>query len=102
MARPTVVWTQTAIKQRRAVFRYWTERNGSPEYAKKLLKQIKSRINLIVNHPEACIPTDFPNTRMTTMGHFGLFYRHVDNQIIIMAFWDNRQDPKKLRALLDN
>jgi hypothetical protein len=40
--------------------------------------------------------TDFYEVRESAMGHFSLFYKITPNQIIIMAFWDNRQDPKKL------
>jgi len=34
------------------------------------------------------------------MGHFSLFYKITDTEIIITAFWDNRQDPAKLLQLL--
>jgi hypothetical protein len=30
------------------------------------------------------------------MGHFSLYYMVDEYQIIVMAFWDNRQDPEKL------
>ncbi len=30
------------------------------------------------------------------MGHFSIYYKFTSDQIIVMAFWDNRQDPKKL------
>jgi plasmid stabilization system protein ParE len=54
MAKRTIVWTETAAKQRRQILKYWTERNQSTTFAVKLI------------------------------------------EIIVMAFWDNRQDPKKL------
>jgi plasmid stabilization system protein ParE len=54
MAKRTIVWTETAAKQRRQILKYWTERNQSTTFAEKLI------------------------------------------EIIVMAFWDNRQDPKKL------
>ena len=102
MAKPRVVWTETAVRQRREIFRYWTQRNSSPAYAKKLLKQIRARIDtLLSHHPEASVLTNFPDTRMAALGHFSLFYKYIDNQLIITAFWDNRQDPKKLKELLD-
>jgi hypothetical protein len=43
---------------------------------------------------------DFPNTRVASMGHFSIFYKVIDEAILITAFWDNRQDPKKLLELL--
>jgi hypothetical protein len=37
---------------------------------------------------------------MAAMGHFSMFYKIAEDTIIITAFWDNRQDPKKLMELL--
>ncbi len=38
MAKRTVVWSATAVKQRREILKYWTKRNGSTDYAEKLIK----------------------------------------------------------------
>jgi hypothetical protein len=32
------------------------------------------------------------------MGHFSLYYKITDKFIIVLAFWDNRQNPKELYA----
>lgn len=48
MAKKSVVWTETAIKQRREILKYWTIRNQSTLYAKKLIELIKKRIDLIL------------------------------------------------------
>jgi hypothetical protein len=40
--------------------------------------------------------TDYPDTRESAMGHFSIYYKMTKDQLIITAFWDNRQDPKKL------
>jgi hypothetical protein len=34
--------------------------------------------------------------RESAMGHFSLYDKITPGHIIVMAFWDNRQDPKKL------
>ena len=34
------------------------------------------------------------------MGYFSIFYKITDEQLIVTAFWDNRQDPAKLLKLL--
>ena len=51
MAKRTVVWTETAVRQRRDILIFWTKHNGSTIYAEKLIKLIKKQINLILNHP---------------------------------------------------
>ncbi len=100
MAKREVVWTQTAANQRRTVLEYWTERNGSTAYAEKLLKITRKHIEIISKSPEAFKATNYADVRASAMGHFSLFYKYTERQIIIMAFWDNRQSPKKLLKLL--
>jgi plasmid stabilization system protein ParE len=100
MVKKSVVWTETASRQRREILKYWTVHNGSTIYAKKLIKLIASRVNIILTHPNSFKLTDYPETRESAMGHFSIFYKVTEQQLIIMAFWDNRQDPKKLFKLL--
>jgi plasmid stabilization system protein ParE len=96
VAKRKVVWTETAAKQRREILRYWTIRNGTTTYAEKLIKLTLSRIKVILNHPEGFPETIYPETRISAMGHFSILYKIAEEQLIITAFWDNRQDPKKL------
>ena len=49
MAKKFVVWTETAIKQRREILKYWTKRNGSTVFAEKLIRLIAKQINLLKN-----------------------------------------------------
>jgi plasmid stabilization system protein ParE len=102
MAERTIVWTETASKQRREILKYWTKRNKSTKYAEKLIRITKSRIKIILNNPEAFKMTNFPETRESAMGHFSIFYKVTETQLIITSFWDNRQDSKKLLKLIGN
>ena len=40
--------------------------------------------------------SEYPDTRVASMGHFGIYYKIDQDVVIITAFWDNRQDPNKL------
>lgn len=100
MGKKLVVWTETAVRQRREILRYWTIRNGSTKYANKLIRLTRERINLILDNPKAFKLTTYMETRESAMGHFSLYYKLQDERLIIMAFWDNRQDPKKLLEVL--
>lgn len=100
MVERTIVWTETAAKQRREILRYWTERNKSTAYAEKLIKLIGIRIKIILKQPESFPQTIYPETRVSAMGHFSILYKQTDNQLIVTAFWDNRQDPKKLIKII--
>jgi len=100
MAQLKISWTQTAVKQRNYTFGYWNNRNKSKKYSRKLNQKIKAQIELLKNNPELGKKTDFKETRTISMGHYSIFYKKVNFQIIITGFWDNRRDPKKLFAFL--
>jgi plasmid stabilization system protein ParE len=76
--------------------KYWTERNESTIYAKKLIEITAKHLKVISKNPEAFKETEIDDVRESAMGHFSLYYKITPDQIIVMAFWDNRQDLKKL------
>lgn len=96
MAKPKIVWTETAAKQRREILSYWTERNQSTLYAEKLIEITASHLKVILKNPQAFKETEINTIRESAMGHFSIYYKITADQLIVMAFWDNRQDPKKL------
>jgi plasmid stabilization system protein ParE len=100
MAKRTVVWTETTSQQRREILKYWVKRNGTITYAEKLVKLISEQIKVIALNPTLYRKADFPNTHVSVLGYFSLFYKYNKITIIITAFWDNRQDPKKLLLIL--
>ena len=100
MVKRTVVWTETASRQRREILKYWVERNGTTTYAKRLIKLISEQLKIILSNPKLFKKADFPNTHVSVLGHFSIFYKLTKDSVIITAFWDNRQDPKKLLDLI--
>lgn len=101
MAKREIVWTQTAAKQRRSILKYWVKHNKSSSFSLKLLKLSNEKADVIAADPMLFQKADFPNTRVATMGYFSIYYQFTSTQIIITAFWDNRQDPKRLFRLLN-
>jgi plasmid stabilization system protein ParE len=98
MARRKIVWTETAILQRRKILEYWNENNGSSAYSIKLVKTIKKYVEIIADYPQAFKLTEYPETRAAALGHYSIFYKMFKDQIIITAFWDNRQNPDEFLA----
>lgn len=91
-----VFWTETALRQRNLIFEYWNERNRSVSYSLKLYTKIKERTNILKESPEIGKMTEHKNMRAVSLGHYSIFYQFDSSKIIITAFWDNRQEPKKL------
>jgi plasmid stabilization system protein ParE len=100
MAKRKVVWTLTAAKQRNAILRFWVRKNQSNTYSKKILELSNRKASYIARNPLMYRHSDYPNTRVASMGHFSIFYKVESNSIIITAFWDNRQDPIELHDSL--
>lgn len=95
-----IIWTKTAVLQRRKILIYWNKRNKSTTYSKKLVIEIAQRVKFLANNPEVYIKTSFSDIRTSTLGHYNIFYKTTPNELIVMAFWDNRQNPKKLELIL--
>ena len=100
MASSKVVWSNTAIKQRRAIFEYWNKNNGSTKYSNRIRLLVNKRIDLIKSQPHLFLKTDLQDTHVTVIENFKLFYRIYPDLIMVTAFWDSRQDPEKLLELL--
>lgn len=100
MAKRNVIWTRTADIQLVGILEYWVNRNKSNRYSVKLLKLVTNRTNQIAKSPELYKRTDFKNVRVASLGNYSIYYKTSEDEIIISAFWDNRQDPKKLLKTL--
>lgn len=96
MAKRKVIWTETAAKQRREILKYWIERNKSTTYAERIIEITAKYVKVISKNPEAFKETEIEDVHQAAIGHFSIYYKSTFDYIIIMAFWDNRQDPKKL------
>lgn len=95
-----IMWTEVALKQRNLIFEYFNRRNDSTAYSKKINSQIKYQIQLIKSQPnigKMIKNTDFRNV---FFGNYSIIYKKNSNIIYIAAFWDNRQNPDKLKQLL--
>lgn len=100
MAKRTVKWTRAADIQYIGILEYWVKRNKSNNYSKKLIKIVEERTKQIAETPFIYKYADFSDTRVASLDNFSIFYKVTEQEIIITAFWDNRQDPNKLLQVL--
>ena len=81
---------------------HFCRNNHSTIYAEKLIYLIKDRVHTISKNPNAFKATTFPDVRVSAIGHFSIYYKAIEMELIIVAFWDNRQDLKKLLERLNS
>jgi len=93
-----IIWTETAQKDREDIFEYWNEHIGSSEYSQKLNRLIENRLEISKIYPNAGLATNQKNIRFHLIdNHYKLFYKITEEYIIVMRFWDTRQDPGTLK-----
>ena len=102
MAKRNVIWTRTADLQFVGILEYWVKRNKSKRYSIKLIKLVSERTSQIAETPFIYKSTDFKDVRVASLGNYSIYYKVLENDLIISAFWDNRQDQKKLLKILQD
>lgn len=100
MAKRTIKWTRTADVQYVGILEYWVKRNQSSTYSRQLIKIVAKRTKQIAETPFIYKKTEFSDIRVAPLGNFSIFYKVTDNEILVTAFWDNRQNPEKLLRVL--
>lgn len=101
MAKRVIIWTRTADLQLAGVLMYWAQRNKSISFSQKLLNQISKTTGQIAENPLLYRSTNVDNIRTASIQNFSIYYKFTEEQITVVAFWDNRQDPQKLLNILE-
>lgn len=92
-----IVYTSHAKSLLTQILEFYNERNKSNTYSKKLLRQLKNIILLLITNPElGILIEDFRNIRVLIKGNFKIFYQIKETTIEIISVWDCRQNPDKL------
>ena len=95
MARQ-IIWTERAQRERIAIFTFWNERNQSFIFSKKLNRLIKESLKLICMYPTLGKLTNKENVRVKILREYLIIYEITENEIVIVSFWDCRQNPEDL------
>jgi len=92
-----ISWTPRALLDRLEILEYWSNRNKSKVYSKKLYELFASNIKLVAKNPELGKTTEFPSVRVIIVTNYLIYYNIGDNDIEILTIWDTRRDPKKFK-----
>ena len=95
-----IIWSIRAQKDKKEIFKYWSQRNKSNRYSKKLNQLFKEAILLLREHPYIGRPTDDALVRIKIVKEYLLIYEVTETSINILSVWDGRQHPSKLEDIL--
>lgn len=97
MAKRKIVWSHTARIKLLMILEFYSERNKSKAYPKKLYTKFNKELSLLLKQPEIGIKTELETVRGLIVDEFILFYEVTSEMIIVHTLWDSRQDPATLK-----
>lgn len=99
MVEKQIIWTPKAAQQLLYILEYWENETQSSKYSNKILNKLYLDLRLLALYPHVAAPIQYRDIRKLAMGHFSLFYTIRSENIYILLFWDNRQNPDGLTLL---
>jgi len=96
MAKREIIWTKVSEIQLQEILEFFTKRNKSGLYSKKLYKEFKTEIKIAAKNPEFGIKTKLDQIRGLIIEDYIIFYEILEDRIMILKVWDCRQNPDKL------
>jgi plasmid stabilization system protein ParE len=96
-----VIWSLRAQNDKKEILDYWRQRNKSNTYSKKLNALFKESIRIILDFPQIGKVTDDTKARIKIVRDYLIIYEDTETQIFILTIWDSRQDPDKLKKILE-
>ena len=95
------IWTSEAERQWAEILRFYTKRNGSPTYSRRLQKEMKNVIRGLCVNPERGQKTLVPSVRWRLVEKFIVYYTVEIDRILVLSVWDARRDPEGFPYLLE-
>ena len=96
MAKRRIIWSHKAKIKLFVILDFYSERNKSNTFSKKLYKKLNEELSLLIKQPEIGIKTDYESVRGLIVDDFILFYEITSEFVIIHTVWDCRQNPETL------
>lgn len=96
-----VIWTSKSKIQYSQVITFWCENNNSSKYSADIQNSINDILRLLSSNPKMGNVFSDNIRRIVIMDRYSIYYKILENskEIYILAFRDNRSDPKKLTFL---
>jgi len=92
-----VIWTLKAQQDRKAIFRYWEDRNKSNKYNIKLNKLFEEAVILVANYPKIGKRTNYPNVRIKIVRDYLIYFKESEEEIYILTIFSSHQNPANLK-----
>jgi len=100
MAKKRIVWSKEARLDVKATVEFYSERNVSNAYSRKLANEIVNIIEKLQSNNFLGLKTSDPQVRVLIKGAFAIFYELKEEEILVLVIWDSRRNPDELKKYL--
>lgn len=97
-----IIWSLLAQENRKAILKYWMDRNKSNTYSLKLNQIFENSVDLISKFPLIGVKTNIENVRIKFVRDYRIAYKIAEDLIEILTIWDSRQNPNDFDKILYN
>ena len=101
MARK-IIWSFRARTDLKNILEYLGNHNKSKIYSKKLFKLFTEAVLLLSEYPQIGKLTSDKGVRMKIVRDYSIIYEEKESEIRILTIWDSRQNPEKLKIILNS
>ena len=96
MVKRKIIWSHRAKIKLFQILEFYSARNKSKVYSKKLYIRFNKELKLLLKQPKIGIKTEIEEIRGLIVDEFILFYEIKADNIVIHTIWDCRQNPEDL------
>ena len=96
MVKRKIIWSHRAKIKLFQILEFYSARNKSKVYSKKLYIRFNKELKLLLKQPKIGIKTEMEEIRGLIVDEFILFYEIKADNIVIHTIWDCRQNPEDL------
>ncbi len=90
-------WTRQAIDDKKEILKYWTIRNKSSEYSKKLNEEFKRSLELVKKYPNIGKPSEIEGIRLKIVKDYFIVYKETNGIVFVLNIWDTRRNPEDFK-----
>ena len=91
-----IVWSRRANNDFDRIYRFWIDHNKSPNYSEKILDETLRMLDILRHQNKIGQKSKYKKIRrVLVLENFSISYLLTENEIKILSFFDNRQDPKR-------
>jgi plasmid stabilization system protein ParE len=96
-----VIWTETAEKSYYKILEYLKE-NWHSKVINDFIDRVENTMSIIQNNPNCFEEYTINKKYIKGFIHenVSFYYRIYDNEIVVHLFWNNYQNPQKLKNIL--